>query len=228
MATADALKSGDILGALGINSGGMADVGKVVLIVVICVVVVAMIGFIYLIRYKKKQFKYIIPLYARIGNVPTRIGTYKAKDVPVGKAGDKLWFVAGLKKYIQVANIQTAKNEFWHWLREDGELINFGLDDLDETSKKMGVKFIHQDMRMQRLATDKLLEQRFLQKSFWEKWGMVIGYIIFFLLITVSVVIIYYMHGKLIEKMDLLVEKMVEAMRISGASGGSNSLIPAS
>jgi hypothetical protein len=224
---AETLQSGDLMGALGINSGGMAGVGKIVLIIGISVVVMIMIGVIFYFRHKKKQFKYTIPLFARIGNVPTRVGTYKARDIPIGKAGDKLWFVAGLNKYIQVANIQTAKNEFWHWVREDGELINFSLEDLDEVSHKAGVKYIHQDMRMQRLATDKLLEQRFLQKSFWEKWGAIIGYVIFFLLITISIVIVFYMMNKTVDKINLLMDRLLEAMRIYAPSGGS-SLVPAS
>jgi len=159
----------------------------------------------------KKKYWIRIPLYRRVGNVPTRVATYKARVFPIGYAGDRLWFVKGIKKYISPATIQNAPNEFMHWEREDGEWINFSMGDVDEDQKKCGVKYIHQDMRSQRIATSNLLEQRLMQKGFWEKWGVVVGYVIFFLVITVAVTINLYMMGKTIQAIAPLVNQVVEA-----------------
>ena len=63
----------------------------------------------------------------------------------------------------------------WYYIREDGEWINFKQINIDEESRKMNVKFVQEDMRLQRLATERILEQRLLNKSFWEKYGMILG-----------------------------------------------------
>jgi len=185
-------------------------------------------GFIVWWYFDKKRFWIHIPLYKNIGNVPTRVRTYKAKLFPIGKAGDYLWFVKGVKKYLPPATLQSAPNEYMHWEREDGEWINFVMGDLDEDQKRAGVKYIHQDMRSQRIATANLLEQRLMQKGFWEKWGVVIGYVIFFLVITVAVVINLYMMGRVIQEMKPLVEAINTGLnKIIQNEQGGNSIIPA-
>jgi hypothetical protein len=194
--------------------GGWATTGKLIIIFILALLVVAGVTVLIIWWLNKRKYWISIPLYRKVGNVPTRVANFKARVFPIGKAGDKLWFVKGVKKYIPPATLQSAPNEFWHWERADGEWINFTLSDLDHAQKKAGVRFIHQDMRSQRVATSNLLEQRLMQKGFWEKWGVVIGYVIFFLVITVAVVINLYMMGKVVEALSPLITKMDEALRL--------------
>jgi small-conductance mechanosensitive channel len=209
---------------------GLGAIGNALLLIVLIVLIFGLIGVAIFFWIKKRQYKYGIPIYSRVGNVPTRIGYYKAKEVPMGRAGDRLWFVGKLKKFIPPANMQSAPREFWHWLREDGELVNFSLGDLDEDAKKSGVKYIHQDMRMQRLATDKLLEQRLMQKTFWEKWGLILSYIAFFLVLTVAMVIIFWQWGNIVERLDSVLGKVEglldKADKLAGGDGTAE-LVPA-
>lgn len=208
--------------------GGMDAVMNLVILFVIGLLIVAGIGVLIVVWVNKRKYWIKIPLYRKVGNVPTRVGIYKARVFPIGKAGDNLWFVKGVKKYIAPATMQSAPNEFWHWEREDGEWINFTMGDLDKSQKEAGVKYIHQDMRSQRVATANLLEQRLMQKGFWEKWGMVIGYIIFFLVISVAVVINLYMMGKVVEQLSPLVNQITKAVEELRANCSPiNSILPA-
>lgn len=187
--------------------GGIGRFGTFLLIILIVFMILGGLIVLIALWYRNRQYKYTIPLFANVGNKPTRIGKYKAKPVSIGRAGDKLWFVKGVKKWIPPATIQSASNEFWHWVREDGEWINFSMDDLDEHSKKAGVHYIQQDMRSNRLATEKLLENTLIKKKFWEKYGMVIGYVVFFLLLSVAMVIIMYMFGETVEAMGRVIDR---------------------
>jgi len=208
-----------------IGGGGATGLIALFLIaVVVCVLVIVMI----LLWRNNKQYWIRIPLYKKVGNVMTRVATYKAKVFRIGNAGDYLWFVKGVSKYIPPATIQSAPNEFWHEEREDGEWINFSMTSVNDEQKKAGVKFIHQDMRSQRIATGNILEQRLMQKGFWEKWGVVIGYVIFFLVITVAVTINLYMMGKIVEQLSPLVSEITQAIsEIRKTCKPDNSIIPA-
>jgi len=214
------------LGALGLSKFdiGLGDVGNVLALGLICLLIIGLVGFLVYYFMNKKKFRYTIPLYALVGNRPTRIGMYKAKEIPMGKAGDRLWYCKGIKKYIQPAQIQSANGEFWHWQRSDGEWINFALEDLDEKFQKAGVKYIQQDVRLARLATDRLLEQRLMNKNFWEKWGVVIGYAVFFLVIAVSMVIIFYQFSKVVETMGQLIGQVDTILQRESKQGGE--LVP--
>ena len=206
---------------------GIGTIGMYLLIFGIVVFIMMLIGGgVFMFLYNKKYY-IKIPLYRNVGNVPTRVATYRAMIFPIGKAGDKLWYCRGIKKYLQPAIIQTAPNEFMHWEREDGEWINFGMGDLDHEQKKAGIKYIAQDMRSQRLATDKLLEQRLMKQGFWEKWGVVIGYVIFFLVISVAMVIIFYQFSKVVTQVGDLISKLDSILIREQKASGTNSIIPA-
>lgn len=198
---------------------------NIVIVIMFIVIVLFLIGGGLLLWLNNKKYKFKIPLYALVGNTVTRIAMVKAKPVNFGRAGDILWFCKGkgVRKWIAPATIQSAPNEFWHYLRQDGEWINFSMDDLNEESRKMGVKFVAQDMRMQRLANEKLLELKFSKQGFWEKWGVIIGYVVFFLVITVSLVIYFYQLNGVMQKMSEIVgqigDLLDKANRIS--RGGS-------
>ena len=212
---------------IGSFNMGMGDIGQVVILIVLGIVIVGLIGWFFYWKATQRAFKYRIHLYKKVGNTPTRIAFHQAREIPMGRAGDYLWFVKGIKKYLPVPIIQSAPNEFWFWVREDGEWINFGMEDLDESSKKAGVKYLHQDMRMQRLATDRLLEQRLMKKSFWEQYGMVIAYVVFFLVIAISMSIIFYQYGGVVERTAELIS--ITGNLMDKANGGpSAELIPAS
>ena len=205
--------------------GGMGAVGKVLLLIFIVVLILGGIGALVWIWLERRKYKFSIPLYKRLGNIPTRVATYKAKIYPIGRAGDRLWVCRKIKKFIEPATLQSAPNEFMHWEREDGEWINFAMGDLDETQKRAGVKYIKQDMRSQRLATDRLLEQRLMKKTWWEKYGLIIGYVMVYLVITIALVVIFYQFGEIVNQISGLISKL-DTM-ITTKEGGGQSIVPA-
>jgi uncharacterized membrane protein len=231
------------LNPIGKIGGGGGNFGMILLVFVIAIVILALVGFFLYMNYTKKQFFLTIRVFRNIGNVPTEINVFKAREIAFGMAGDKLWKVApnsamGMMtkviKWLPVGKFQTKPNEFWYWIREDGEWINFRLQDLDAQSLKMGAKFVQEDMRLQRLATDKLLEQRLMNKGFWDKWGNTIMTVIFFLVIAVCMVIIFYQFSKIIDKLSPLIEGLIKSnqqiaqycIQNITASGGGSALIP--
>lgn len=216
----------------GFKLGGLSTIGNILLLVTLAGLVVVMVGVLMWVMVSKKTFWIKIHVFRLIGNTPTRVANYKAKEENIGLAGDKLWRVAptGISmpfkiiKWLPVGKYQAAPREFWYWIRQDGEWINFTFTDLDDTSKLMGIKFIQEDMRLQRLATERLLYDRFMKKSFWEKYGHIIMYLLFFLVITVAMVIIFYQWSKIIDKTGELIS-MVQS--IIERQSAVSSLIPA-
>lgn len=195
---------------------GLGTIGSALLIFFgVIVFILSIAGFVFW-RVSRKKYKYILPLYKKIGNATIKIATYKAKDYPIGKAGDKLWLVrltdgmfGGAKKYIPPATLQTAPFEYTHFERSDGEWINISMPDVDEIMHKHKVKYVHQDMRANRVAINTLLDQRFTDKSFWDKYGDAIVHIIMYLIITVSMVVIFYMWSDITEQVGTILERAI-------------------
>ena len=188
----------------------MGAVGLGLLIFFGALLIVALIGILVFWYVNNKRLKYYIPLYKMIGGKPMEIATYRACDFKIGYAGDKLWYVAKSKKYIVAGTIQSGKNKFLHFEREDGEWVNFGLNDIDKQMKEAGARYIQSDMRAGRIAISNILEARFKRKeSFWEKYGSMITQTIFYLIVSVSMVIIFYQWGGIIDRTNELLGRVI-------------------
>ena len=199
--------------------------GLGLLIFFISILIVGLIGVGLFVWIQKRQLKYTIPLEKKIGGRVIRIATYKAKDFKIGSAGDKLWYVPKARKYIAPATIQTATNEYTHFEREDGEWINVGYPDIDLEMKQKKVKYVHQDMRSQRIAISNILDSRFKdKKSFWEKYGGMITQVIFYFITCLCMVIIFYQWGGIIDRTNALLDKIIAYENLKKPA---NSIVPA-
>lgn len=202
--------------------GSLGTFGGIALVIAIAVVILGLAGVLIYWSITKKQYWINIELSRMIGGHPMRVATYCAREIPFGMAGDKLWRVCGtgmlakfkVIKWLPVGKLQSAPRVWKYWIREDGEWINYVDDNLDEVSKKMGIRFVQEDMRLQRLATERLLEQRLMNKTFWEKWGTTIMMIIVFLVVAICMVIIFYQWSKLLDKQMQIDQVQLETAKI--------------
>lgn len=189
---------------------GIGTVGLAILILVLAILIIALIGIGVFLYLQRKQLKYTIPLYRKIGGKVYKVAVFKAKDFKISGAGDKLWYVPRAKKYIPCGVLQSAPNEYTHFEREDGEWINIDFPDIDEEMKKAGVKFVNSDMRSQRIAISNILDQRFKGKqSFWDKYGNLITHLIFYLIVMVAMVVTFYQWGDIVERISALFDRVV-------------------
>jgi len=164
-------------------------------LVVFIIIIGLMTGFlIWFILNRKYNMKIII--YEKIGSsfVPTR--TDKGTLVRLSTAGDTITYLKKEKKYLANPTIQMGNRVYWFFIREDGEWINFGLDDLDGLSKKVGAKFLDKEMRAWRTAIQKGLKDRYDAPSFMQKYG---AYVIAFSFLGLLIVGTWLLWDKWLE-----------------------------
>lgn len=194
---------------------GLGQIGNALLLFAIAVVIVGLVGWLIYWRITQRQYKFRIPLYKSINGVNLKQAVYFAKNVPISKAGDGLWFVKGVKKFIPPATLTSAPNEYPHEEREDGEWINFSIGSVNEQQKQAGVKFIQQDMRTQRVATGQILEQRLINKGFWEKYKDMIIHLIFYIIVTLLMIVTFWQWGNIVERIGSIlggIDNLVEQL----------------
>ena len=189
---------------------GAGAIGNALILFLIIFVVFGLIGLLIALKITARKYKFKIPLYKSINGRNLRQAIYKAKVVPISKAGDTLWFVAGVKKFIAPAVLTDAQNSFPHEERDDGEWINFAIGSVNEEQKRAGVVFIQQDMRTQRVATGQILEQRLINKGFWDKYKDMIIQMGFYVITTMLLIVIFWQWGNIVDKVGMLIGKLEE------------------
>lgn len=213
-----------VLGEAGIKIPSFAGWQNWVLYILIGIVVVVAVifGIYWLINYLKWNKKVV--LFRKVSNRIIPVATDKAMFERVGQSGDYWLKTQKLKKTLPRPKIEMGVNTYWFFEREDGEWINFELADIDAQMKKAGAYYVDEDMRLQRLGIQKNLKDRLIKETFWQKYGTTIMLIIFVLIVTICLVVLFQkMQGnwasatetaKAIEHMAQSVDNM--AQRIGG------------
>ncbi len=180
--------------------------------------------------YDKMRYNKTIVVFKKINGTPVPVGQDKARFERIGIAGDYWLRTKKSKKILPRPRIESGVNTFWYFEREDGEWINFNLKDIDEQMKKAGAYFTDEDMRLQRLGIEKNLKDRFVKEGLWAKYGNTIMSIIFLLIITVCLVVLFQnMSGAWagIDSASSSIKDMALAIKdMNLCKGGGGALVP--
>lgn len=171
-----------------ISMGGMATIVGWLLGAVLFTGILATVFYFV---YKSLIYNKVIKIYRKVGNKTILVAVDKGYFARVGNAGDYWCLTKKLKKTLPRPTIQSGKNEYWFFEREDGEFINFGLGDIDAQMKAAKVYYIDEDMRLARLGIQKNLRDRFQKVSFWQKYGGLIMNLIYLIVSTILLVVLF-------------------------------------
>jgi len=207
----------NLLAETGINlpkvsGGALANFGLYILGFFLAVMILGAITWLYI---KYKKYNQHLVVFRKINGVVMPFGKDRGWFQRVGQAGDYWCRVMKNKKILPRPTIAMGKNTFWYYIREDGEWINFGIEDIDTNMKQADVYYVDEDMRLQRLGIEKNIRDRFDKKEgFFAKYGGLMINIFFILIVMVALVLLFKEMGGLADKLGNVagsVSKLAEA-----------------
>ena len=164
----------------------------------------------------KKAYKYTIVIFEKVDGRYKNNSKDKAMERKLGTGGDTIFYLQKLKKIVPRPTIQTGANTFWFVKREDGELINIGMEDIDMKMKEVGVYYLENEMRYARASLQKLNKDRNLQESFWAKYGRDILTIIFIIVVSMMLLLIASKLMQIVGSIDGLIQSSKAVMDKGG------------
>lgn len=145
---------------------------------------------------RRKKFNKKIVIFEKIAGRFEPAKKDRAMEVKLEKTGDTTFYLAKAKKYLPTPTIQTGRNTYWFAVREDGEWINIGIEDIDVKMREVQAHFLDKEMRYSRVALQRSLQERYDKPGFWAKYGGLIAYIS---LILVTGIMVWLLFDKFIE-----------------------------
>jgi len=206
-----------------------SGMGDLLLYIVAGLLVAICIGIGAYFIFQEMKFNKKIVLFKKISGKIIPVARFKGMFERLGKAGDYWIKTRGLKKILPRPKLEISKNVYWYFEREDGEWINFDLEDIDERFRKAKIKYLDEDMRLQRIGIQRNLKERYDQATFWQKYGGMIMSAMFILIITICLVIIFNKINDLVKALPVLaraLESVANAMKDTAVSQGSG-IVPA-
>lgn len=143
---------------------------------------------------QKKLFKEKFVIFEKVGKSFEPAIRGVARFMTIGSVGDRVFLFKKPRAILPAPAIQTGRNTYWFFRRDDRELVNFGIENLDERARLLEAEMTNKDIASERLALEEFAKQRLRGKSwFLENLGMLVG--IFFIIIVL--VFIWLIFGKM-------------------------------
>ena len=184
------MAASDILEQLGVDfsTGTVGNIGFTISIFFLVAGLVGIATYFYI---SKKSYNKQIYIFGEVNGITQRIGSDTAKEVVLPFTSIRAFYLKKTKVFLPRPSIQTDKNEFWYFIRDDGEWVNIGLGNLNRILKQLGLKYDHTDMRMSNASLKKLVEKNYKKTNWLKEYApyIAIGIMILMLGITAFLVV---------------------------------------
>ncbi len=223
-----------LLGNLGVKGTEGAinfnGVGTTIGIIILGFIVLIFAGGITFLYYSKKikknLFKISIPIFVRINGKLSRIAIDTAKELFIPDSNISLFFLRGRKIYLARPTRAMGKDEYWEYISENGEFVNFDLSMLSESDTLAQANYDHRDTRYAYTNLKEIIKRNYKDKSlvWWKDPTImnIIAFVIMSLIFVGGVILILSRVGKMIEALGPISknfvtasENMIKAVQIS-------------
>lgn len=134
----------------------------------------------------KKSYHKTIHVFEDVNGIPAPMNEDKAKEITLPFTSVRAYFLKRRKIYLPRPSIQTGKDHYWYFVRDDGEWVNIGLESLNAKLKELKIKFDHTDMRMANASLKKLVEKNYKKLNWLKEYAPYIGFAIIIMMLGIA------------------------------------------
>lgn len=179
----------DFLGQLGVDIGGeggsffsFSFLGDLAILLVLCAIAGAFTYW----YVQRKSFNKTLVKYREVNGITRRVGIEKAKEVVLPGTSVRAFFLKNSKFFIPRPSIESGENEFCYFIRQDGEWMNVGIENVNLTLKQLELKFDHTDMRMANAALKRLVDKSYKKINWLKEYAPYIGFAVIIIMVAIG------------------------------------------
>lgn len=204
-----------------INIGGIGQTatrfGFFVFILLLCG---AIFFYFYNNKRQKKLYNKTLHWWEEVNGQLTPTQDDKACELTIPNTNVKIFYVKSKDLYLPRPTKKTGKDHYMMCIKNNREIVNFVVTNLNREMKEAGLDYDHTDMRYAQNNLMELIKRNYRDKSvtWWKEYKEVIVLVVYLFVMTFCIVIILYRTGILIDKVGILMDT---ANRIISTTQGS-------
>ncbi len=209
-------------------SGILSKIGDFALIIILFVIVM---GIIYAVFWTKKQktlYNKKIFWFEEIHGEMVSIDNDMAAELTIPGTNIQVFYIKKKDLYLPRPVIRMGKNAFWFAIRNNREIVNFSMKNINKEMKEANLNYDHTDMRYALTNLKELIKRNYRDKSqaWWREYKEVIGLVVLIFVMSLSFFFLLSKIGDLIGQVGLLIDhadevvKSAEVLRGSGVKQG--------
>lgn len=211
---------------LGLGDVGsiMGMVGQIVGIIILFGISAIILFFVLKSFKNKKYFNKKIFWFEEVHGEMIPVGDDIAKELTIPGTNIKVFYIKKKDMYMPRLTIRMGKNAYWLCIKNNREIVNFKMKDLNVEMKEAGLDFDHTDMRYAMANLEELIKRNYRDKAipWWREYKEIIALIILVFVMTMSFIFILMQVGKLINQVGSLIgsaDQVVQSVKLLKDSG---------
>lgn len=187
-------------------------------------------GIFYFASYKKKEAKKYskkITWFEEINGPLEWVGSDKARELTIPGTNIQVFYIKEKDMYLPRPVKKMGKDTYWYAIKNNREIINFSMKNINEEMKEANLDFDHTDMRYAMNNLRELIKRNYRDKSqpWWREYKEVIGLVVIIFMLTLSFVFLFSKVGGLLGKISTLIQHVESLIKIAEATKGSGVII---
>ena len=135
----------------------------------------------------------------------------------------KVFYVNSKDLYMPRGTKKMGKKSYWYAIRNNREIVNFVMKNLNKDMIEAGLDYDHTDMRYAYANLKEIIKRNYRDKAtkWWKEYANVIAVVVFVFVLTISFWFLIGKMGSILDKIPPLLEKIVQLEKASGLGASS-------
>ncbi len=207
-----------------INLGGFASGANQLFIILGLFILAGGILFTFLyISKNKKLYSKNLHFFEEINGEMAHVEDCKAAELTIPQTNIKVFYVKTKNMYLPRGTRRMGKNSYWYCIRNNKEIINFVMTNLNKEMKEAKLEYDHTDMRYALANLKELIKRNYRDKSkkWWQEYRDVIAVVVFVFVMSLSFFFTLKQMGNLVGDIGNLISRLEPLIHAANSGGGS-------
>ncbi len=213
-------------GGLGIDFGSwLSGAGAFIgLLILFCIVGVIFFT-VYYLKKQKKLYNKKIFWFEEVAGGMIPIGEDNAAEITLPGTNIQVFYIKQKDLFLPRPVKRMGKDAYWFAIRNNREVVNFAMKNINDEMKEANLDYDHTDMRYALTNLKELIKRNYRDKSqtWWREYKDVIALVILIFMLTLSFIFIIARVAELIDKVGILIDHaniLVQSAQSKSATSG--------
>lgn len=171
----------------------------------------------------KKLYNKKIFFFEEVNGHMTPVEDCWACELTIPNSNIKVFYIKSKNMYMPRPVKRVGKDAYWFCIKNNREIVNFTMKNLNEEMEEANLDYDHTDMRYANQNLMELIKRNYRDKSvvWWKEYKEIISMVIYIFVLTVAAYFILYKLGSLVSQVGALIDAAEGAVQAGCARTGS-------
>lgn len=180
-------------------------------------------GFIFYKRKEKQEYNKKIFWFEEVQGHMVPIDEDSAKELIVPGTSVAVFYIKKKDLYLPRGTRKMGKDAYWYAIRDNREIVNFSMKNLNEDMKEAGLDYDHTDQRYAWVNLREMIKRNYRDKSvvWWKEYKDIIATAIFIIIMTFAFWFLIHKIGVLMGRADQILQRSEDIYKLAQQTLGS-------